>query len=118
MKILTINDIIWELSCEYCNNSIDIDIDIKTKNYIIKELNKGNIWIWCDVKLTGEYLNIKCSDYLSQCSYKNEIDFKNGGYYEDMQNIILNDINKSIEDIIKGYYEILDNYPIQSIPNP
>jgi hypothetical protein len=70
------------------NIPIDPEMDRATNLAINEQLNQGNQWAWCCVKITA-YIDglegIEGTDYLGCCSYKNEADFRSGGYFEDMQ---------------------------------
>jgi hypothetical protein len=66
------------------------DVDREAEELIVKQLDVGDTWAWCDVEVR---LTQKCescgggsqaSAYLSGCSYSGEDDFKGGGYYDDL----------------------------------
>ena len=63
-----------------------------------------NPWAWCSVKVTVSYEYPECehcghvrreseSSYLGGCSYENEKDFREGGYFDDMVNECLDALN-------------------------
>lgn len=80
----------------------DDDQDRKDENHVIRQLEYGNQWSWCSVKMTAKYKDFKGVDYLGCCSYKNEEDFKNGGYFEDMKVQALEDLNRNIANTFKN----------------
>lgn len=68
------------------------------------QLNRGNEWAWCVVKVTasveldGE--RFTGEDYLGACSYDSEADFigdGNTGYFPDMKASALADLEKTLE---------------------
>ena len=65
------------------------ETDTKTEDHIIKQLESGNPWAWCTVRVTCYYdaglTGIYGTDYLGCCSYADEKDFIDGGYFEDMK---------------------------------
>jgi hypothetical protein len=73
--------------------------DRKAEQQIYRQLNRGNIWAWCTVKVTASWKGFTGTDYLGCCSYKSEKDFIRGGYYEDMQRTALNELNVELSII-------------------
>ena len=87
-------------------NAIDSgidDFDTEVENDIIQQLEDGNEWAWCTVKVTAKFpgLDIEGVDYLGGCSYDSEEDFKkNGdGYFEDMKLTAQKDLLNQLEVI-------------------
>jgi hypothetical protein len=75
--------------------------DRETEDWIIAELNRGNEWAWCVVKVTARYpgLAFEGTDYLGTCSYRNEADFKADGYWGDMQEQARADLLQQVDKI-------------------
>jgi hypothetical protein len=73
-------------------------------DWIYDQLNSGNEWAWCMVKVTAEYDCKEGKDYLGACSYENKENFIKGGYYDDM-------VDSAIEDLIR----IMDEIPEEAI---
>src|SRR5436189_173772 len=96
-RTLTIDDVTWQLRCmpedtEVRGNAVasgDNAFDKETEDRIIGDLESGNQWAWCCVKLTGCWHGIGVDTFLGCCSYDDEAAFKAGGYYEDMQGEVL-----------------------------
>ena len=66
----------------------DDDYDRETVQYIRDELEAGNDWAWCSVRVacTIPGYDVEGVDWLGGCSYKDKEDFcQEGGYYEDMK---------------------------------
>lgn len=69
-------------------SAIDDATDAATEKWIRNELEKGNVWAWCQVEITAEHrhLGLTGSSCLGACSHPSEEDFKaEGGYYADMK---------------------------------
>jgi hypothetical protein len=58
--------------------------DRQVEDDIIKQLNDGNEWAWCTVRVTAELEGFKGVAYLGACSYTSEAEFKASEYYNDM----------------------------------
>ncbi len=83
-------------------SAIDDETDRETEQYIYNELNNGNEWAWCTVKVGCSYKGQEGTAYLGQCSYKDRKDFKdNSGYYEDMK-------QESFDDLINSLNRLRD----------
>ena len=83
-------------------SAIDEETDKEIEDAIIAELDNGNRWAWCTVRVVCYYdaglSGIEGSDYLGCCSYRDEADFVSpGGYYEDMKASAYDDFVKRIE---------------------
>ena len=59
--------------------------DKKIEDEIIERLDNGDTWAWCSVCVVAEAGGVEGRAYLGACSYKDEADFRAGGYYEQMQ---------------------------------
>ncbi len=68
-----------------CMASGDDGVDEQCAREIESDLESGNTWAWCTVKVTASWNGVEESDYLGCCSYKSEADFKGCGYFEDMK---------------------------------
>ena len=58
--------------------------DAESEQWISDQLDSGNDWAWCQVKITVSWGGFTASDYLGCSSYTSEASFKDGGYYTDM----------------------------------
>ncbi len=71
--------------------------DEKTLKWVLEQYNDyGNIYAWFCAKITVKYKGYEATDYLGACSYKDENDFKKGGYYDDMLNTCIMEINREV----------------------
>lgn len=115
MRKLTEDDVTFTITCE--NEDIPIKgnamasgndkEDKEVEDQIIRDLMSGNQWAWCCVKVTAEWNGFRGVDYLGCCSYKDEEDFKEGGYYEQMKTQALDDLNSSLQKIYDSLRPIL-----------
>lgn len=79
----------------------DDEQDRKAEEYIYRQLEAGNEWAWCCVRVRGWYYGLSAEEYLGCCSYKSREDFENGGYFEDMRNAVLEDLQDQLDDLKK-----------------
>lgn len=100
----TINDVDFEIlvhpedtPVEGNASAIDEETDEQIANNIYEQLDNGNIWAWCTVEVKASYKGISASDYLGCCSYKDEADFKNDGYYKDMKQIAFDNLIEELK---------------------
>jgi hypothetical protein len=64
----------------------DEELDKKMEAEVLNQLQRGNLWAWCTVRVVASFDGETGDDYLGCCSYKNEEEFKHGdGYYPQMQ---------------------------------
>jgi len=68
---------------------------------IYEEAVTSNIWKWCTVEVKAEYKGLEASDYLGACSYENEEEFKKDGYYTDMCQTVLADLQKQLDSFLE-----------------
>ena len=80
--------------------------DKAVEDEIIERLDNGDTWAWCSVCVVAEAGGVEGRAYLVACSYKDEEDFRSGGYYEQMQEDAKDDLiaqlvraKKTLEEI-------------------
>lgn len=73
--------------------------DKEIEDNLIEQLNNGNEWAWCTVKVSASYKGQEGTDYLGGCSYLSEKDFKEDGYYEDMKQTAFNELIQNLESL-------------------
>ena len=84
-------------------SAIDEETDTQIEQEILRQLNNGNEWAWCSIRITLQWKNYKGYDYLGACSYKSMRDFKESGdYFPDMVDIAFNDLVDNIESDINN----------------
>ena len=78
---------------------------------VISDYTAGNYWAWFCAHVKVSWGDFEAEDWLGQCSYASEEDFKNGEYYDDMINTCVGEIADRIEAAINthGLLEIPDN---------
>lgn len=105
-KLPTINQVEFTLSCEpehipiegNCS-AIDEETDKANEQMIREQLENGNEWAWCSVKVTARYKGVEGVDYLGGCSYKSKEDFMKDGYYLDMKKVAFADLIESLNSL-------------------
>jgi hypothetical protein len=107
-----------KLTKEDCNISIQVELDDtpirgnamasgddsydkEIEDTIINKVNDGNVWAWASVIVIAEWNGFKGRDHLGCCSYKNEDEFKSDGYYRDMVNSAVDDLNNTLSEVYK-----------------
>lgn len=97
---LTEKDVIFTIEClpEYA--SAYKELEAADYAWVKRQEKLGNEWAWCVVKVTATvqhpngYDVLTGVDYLSGCMYESQNDFiKNSGYWQDMKNTALADVN-------------------------
>lgn len=79
-------------------SAIDEETDRAAEEWIAEQLEQGNEWAWCMVRVTAKWEDFVGTAYLGGCSYEDEESFKEGGYYDDLRAEALNDLNQQIAD--------------------
>lgn len=89
-----------EEDCPVRGNALasgDDAFDRKVENKIIAQLNLGNQWAWCCVKVTVKFGQLEGNAYLGCCSYKSEKEFRQeGGYYIGMVDEALDELTEQV----------------------
>ena len=63
----------------------DEEEDRRYEDMILERLNAGDVWAWAQVEVQASLPDGRTgSAYLGGCSYDDENNFKEGGYYEDL----------------------------------
>jgi hypothetical protein len=79
--------------------------DREAEEEVRRRLDQGDVWAWAYVKiearivLDGQAFIGKAS--LGGCSYKDEADFKAGGYYDDLKNEVIEDMWQCVREATK-----------------
>ena len=82
----------------------DDEEDRMAEEAIRKDLDLGNPWAWCCIKVTGRWEGLAMVDYLGCCSFSSEQDFMEGsGCYEDMTDEVVHMINEQAKQIAKRW---------------
>jgi hypothetical protein len=78
----------------------DDDEDRAAEDEILERLEHGDIWAWAAVQVRATWQGITASDYLGCCSYRDEEDFREDGYYFDMVATCIEDIEAAALEIV------------------
>lgn len=87
--VITVNHEIERFDLDYTLYRFDHDV----KSEILERLKKGDTWAWCTVTVTVTFGPFSASDSLGACSYDNEEDFKSDGYFPDMIDTALHELD-------------------------
>lgn len=80
----------------------DDSVDQAVEQQIVDQLESGNEWAWCTVRVTARIADIPVTgeDYLGCCSYASEEEFcQPGGYFNDMKDVALSDLLEKLESL-------------------
>jgi hypothetical protein len=78
----------------------DDELDHKVERDILADLQAGNPWAWCCVKVTAAFRGLEETDYLGCCSYESEEGFREpGGYFDDMKATARDRLLKTLTDL-------------------
>lgn len=79
----------------------DAEFDAECERKVIAQLERGNLWAWCCIRVVAyiEGIDLEGDDYLGACSYESEEDFKKDGYYADMCDRARDELMAKIADV-------------------
>ena len=84
----------------------DDAFDRQIEEEILAHLEQGDIWTWAAVTVTVSWGPFSASDHLGCCSYAHEEDFRQpGGYFDDMVDDALVELNKILLDAYRQLKE-------------
>ena len=109
-KDVTIEVIAFHEDTEVQGNAMcsgDDMLDAEVENEIIRRLGIGDVWAWCVVEVRVLWNGFTGSDYLGACSYVDESDFVVGGYYDDMLETALEELNSEVRTSHASTSELL-----------
>lgn len=71
--------------------------DRRVEDWIFAELERGNPWAWCHVRVRAWAGDVFGEDNLGACSYTSREEFeKPGGYFDDMKMVALDDLREKL----------------------
>jgi len=79
----------------------------KLEDELIARLERGDVWAKCIIKVTAKWGTWKGDDYLCGCSYRDEDQFTQDQYYEDMKFRALENLNDRISVTVESLKELL-----------
>ena len=114
MRELTKKDVTFHVVCEPEDMPVrgnamasgDDALDREVEDEILARLGAGDVWAWCSVRVEAVFVvgtvPYKGEACLGGCSYESEEDFTApGGYYDDLCNEALADLNRVLRDTIE-----------------
>lgn len=79
-------------------------------DWIRDQLDSGNEWAWCSVRVVASWNGHEGDAWLGCCSYEGKKDFiKNSMYYDDMKQEALDDLNGRLAHAIENLAELLED---------
>lgn len=78
------------------------EVDAKLFAEIEKGIESGNVWAWCRVEVSAEWCGLRSVEHLGGCSYESREDFKDGGYFEQMEEDALSALQRKAENIARA----------------
>ena len=79
--------------------SDDEETDRLAEDWVLAELERGNLAAWCCVKVTAHYNGFHGTAYLGACSYKTEAELRASMKEDyDLEEQALDDLNATIRD--------------------
>ena len=109
MKTLTKEDVEIELIAHWEDIPVrgnvmasgDDQFDKKCEDEVLERLENGDVWAWANVEVKCSYKGITSdSEYLGGCTYKDEDDFRKGGYFDDMVETCLDNLNEKLRELV------------------
>jgi hypothetical protein len=83
-----------------CSGNEDFDQQVESE--ILERLEQDEVWAWATVCVTAEWEGLKEEGYLGCCCYADEKEFcQEGGYYEEMVEEAINNLNKRMQNLYK-----------------
>lgn len=83
-------------------SAIDDETDAQVEREILEQLDSGNEWAWCCIKVTLKWKGFEGTDYLGACSYKSKKDFiESNDYFPDMVSRAFDELVAKIESDIE-----------------
>lgn len=80
----------------------DEDFDHQVESEILKRMEQDDVWAWATVCVSAEWEDLKEAEYLGCCCYADEEEFcQEGGYYEEMVEEAINNLNKRMQNLYK-----------------
>jgi hypothetical protein len=74
--------------------------DPETVQWVEDQIASGNEWAWFTARVKVTYKGIlEADDYLGGCSYKSKQDFMKDGYYKDMVDTCISEINEKLKKL-------------------
>ncbi len=116
VKPLTADQVEFEVECLPEDISVegnfasgDEEADREMERRIMADLESGNEWAWCTVRVTARYGDFEGVDYLGACSYASKADFcQPGCYFDDMKKEALDDLNRKVRAAVEKIIPLVE----------
>ena len=70
----------------------------------LEQVSEGD-WAWCDVTVTARFSDLTGTAYLGQRSYKDEADFKSDGYFNQMVDEAILELQQHIDIVYAAIHQ-------------
>ncbi len=77
----------------------DDNFDRTVEDEILHRLEMDDIWAWASVAVTVSWENQEATEYLGCCCYDDEEAFQRCGYYPDMVDAALTQLNQDLQSL-------------------
>lgn len=98
-KLVTINLELRDEDMPYEGNAGDQEAE----TWIRDQLEAGNGWAWCAVKVSVSYGVLEGTDYVGGCSYQSRKDFEQSDLYHEMVDEALDDLAGQLETLVNEH---------------
>lgn len=106
IRALSANEVTFTISVEQDDIPVrgnamasgDDAADRACEDEILRRLDQGDVWAWGFVRVTAKWDVFEASETLGGCCYANEQDFRDGGYFEDLQKEALASLNAQLQE--------------------
>jgi hypothetical protein len=76
--------------------------DDETIEHVIEQ-SQFNDWAWCCVEVIATYQGMSESSFIGACSYNDESDFRECGYFEDKKEESITALYERIKSLVQGW---------------
>jgi hypothetical protein len=118
LRKLTRDDVTINLEVDYDDTPVrgnlvcsdEPELDKRDEDEVFRRLGRGDVWAWALVKVTAKWNGFRAVTYLGGCTYDNEEQFmESGGYYEDMIDEALEDLNAQVQESYREACKLIEN---------
>ena len=77
----------------------DDQFDCQVEQEILDRLDQDDVWAWATVAVTVSWNGQEATEYLGCCCYDDEEAFQRCGYYPDMVDAALSQLNQDLQSL-------------------
>ena len=79
----------------------DEQFDHQVEHEILNRLARDDVWAWATVIVTASWEGQESTEYLGCCCYEDEQAFRKGGYFADMVDAALSNLNRNLHNLYR-----------------